>query len=308
MKRNIVILISIFLYGILSTQNCNAQKDFENFDPVTNAVAVVVCSDVTLSWQAPSVDDDLLGYTIIRNGQVLIDDLIDTTYYDEGLLGGYYVYGIIANYQTGSSDAVEVSAEVDNLLAPDVNATANNNSIVITWGFPSPGVNPNDDLSSIEIEGRSTKEVDQLIGFRIERINVETGEIIVLVDYFSGFYYVDFDIPNGVFIYIVTAIYSGDCIVPSSPVLINFSDIAAVQDESLNVYPNPATNFITVESPYELKFLQIRNVSGQIVSEINNLQTKMYNVGLDEFESGVYHISVMFDNGQICNSKILITK
>lgn len=78
------------------------------------------------------------------------------------------------------------------------------------------------------------------------------------------------------------------------------SGVVGVEDlmATLNIYPNPATDYITVENANEFNTLKVVNVAGQVVYTTSNL-TSNTQVEVSSFQSGVYFIVLEGENGTV---------
>jgi len=74
-----------------------------NFQPPTNLQAVVNDNDVTVSWNAPA-QGTVLGYNVYRdNVKINTTAVANTTYIDNNLQPGTYIYAVSAVYSGGES-------------------------------------------------------------------------------------------------------------------------------------------------------------------------------------------------------------
>jgi len=74
--------------------------------------------------------------------------------------------------------------------------------------------------------------------------------------------------------------------------------------EIISIYPNPATNNITIQSSNEISSIMITNFVGQVV--YNELQNNsIININTESFETGIYLIRIESDNSVI-NEKLII--
>lgn len=82
------------------------------------------------------------------------------------------------------------------------------------------------------------------------------------------------------------------------------SAIVAVEDFDLinfNVYPNPTTNFITIESTQNIKHVSIYTVLGQEVIKSNE---KIIDVS--HLENGMYLVKIVLESGKISTKRFMI--
>jgi hypothetical protein len=80
--------------------------------------------------------------------------------------------------------------------------------------------------------------------------------------------------------------------------------IDEVSLENLNIFPNPATNQVNINSDFNISTLKVYNFTGEVVfeGEINATQTQ---INTSEFEAGVYLLQIFTDNG-IANRNVII--
>jgi hypothetical protein len=72
----------------------------------------------------------------------------------------------------------------------------------------------------------------------------------------------------------------------------NISELTS-KNQKLKIYPNPATNNLTIETPQKAT-IEILNIKGQIIKSINNANI-IATIDLDNFSSGVYIIKAKTD-------------
>ena len=101
---------------------------------------------------------------------------------------------------------------------------------------------------------------------------------------------------------------SGDCGTETSniAVLDVNSGITELEEYGIEIYPNPASDNITISFENiksEVK-IEILNLTGQVVlsETCNNLE---YSIDLGDFEKGIYLIMLNFDNNSV-KSKLII--
>lgn len=75
-------------------------------------------------------------------------------------------------------------------------------------------------------------------------------------------------------------------------------------DLGLQLYPNPASSFINVELNEIIESIEIQNLAGQTVLQVENLSTKKHQLDLSELQSGIYFVNVK-SNDQINSTRIL---
>ncbi|MDR2206243.1 MAG: T9SS type A sorting domain-containing protein [Flavobacteriaceae bacterium] len=86
---------------------------------------------------------------------------------------------------------------------------------------------------------------------------------------------------------------------------IYFSEAMAVSEiEKLNVeiYPNPATNVLNIETSLKIERINVYEVSGKLVKTVQNAEKT---IDVSRLQNGVYHLEIFTDKGKIYK-KIII--
>jgi hypothetical protein len=80
--------------------------------------------------------------------------------------------------------------------------------------------------------------------------------------------------------------------------------------ERVNIYPNPSSDFITIENLNETNYksFEIHNNLGAIVLVESNLTKKKIILDLSGFENGTYYISLHNANNEIHTQSIVIQR
>ncbi|MBN1597523.1 MAG: T9SS type A sorting domain-containing protein, partial [Bacteroidales bacterium] len=60
----------------------------------------------------------------------------------------------------------------------------------------------------------------------------------------------------------------------------------------LEVFPIPATNFVNINIESEILSISVYNVTGQLVKQLNNLNTSQYQLDLNGLSSGMYILNI----------------
>lgn len=77
-------------------------------------------------------------------------------------------------------------------------------------------------------------------------------------------------------------------------------------NSEIQVYPNPSTDFVQINSAELIERVEIYNISGEMVLNTNNMDTPtMVNLNLQSFDKGVYLIKV-YSKGEFITKKITI--
>lgn len=74
---------------------------------------------------------------------------------------------------------------------------------------------------------------------------------------------------------------------------------AIFNDEMITVtlYPNPAANVINIESAEIIHEIRITDITGNIISVANNINTFLHNVNIETLPVGNYAVAIITDNG-----------
>jgi hypothetical protein len=102
--------------------------------------------------------------------------------------------------------------------------------------------------------------------------------------------YVDEDLESGTYTYEVSAVYeNGESKKVSSTVSLTVS-IAENNEIAFVMYPNPAKDFVTIESAMDA-VVKIYSVNGQMLSQ-QNISEGINTIDLSNLNAGMYFISV----------------
>lgn len=80
-----------------------------------------------------------------------------------------------------------------------------------------------------------------------------------------------------------------------------------LSNESINLYPNPATNVVTISSQKEISKIEIYSLNGEKLQSHENIRNQKYEMDVSKLENGTYIVKVVFDN-QIVSRKFSIKK
>lgn len=81
--------------------------------------------------------------------------------------------------------------------------------------------------------------------------------------------------------------------------------------EGIRFYPNPTSGFLTISktSEIEIKQVKVYNTIGQIMNpKIQYLDEGQVNIDLSKLKNGIYITSILFQNGELQNVKIVLNK
>jgi hypothetical protein len=84
------------------------------------------------------------------------------------------------------------------------------------------------------------------------------------------------------------------------------TNISALENEiTFSIYPNPATNFIRINSSAGVDKLSILDISGRVVTQFSNLNLTEA-IDISGFRTGMYLVTI--ESGSSVNTKKLIVR
>lgn len=97
-----------------------------------------------------------------------------------------------------------------------------------------------------------------------------------------------------------------------------FQQLSKIQVESihstlklhLNVYPNPASYSVTIQSSDTIKsgLVQVMDINGKIILEEKVNQVDTYSINCESWQSGSYYMSLYDEQNNKYTAKLIITK
>ena len=91
--------------------------------------------------------------------------------------------------------------------------------------------------------------------------------------------------------------------VSTAEVLLITSDTAV--NKNIKVYPNPATDYIMIETPANNSLISLINVQGKIIKEVKNTGYQ-FSMDISTIPSGIYFIRIDDQNGTNCTAFIKV--
>lgn len=290
--------------------------------------AVVDDNDVLLSWDAP-VSKDLLGYNVFRDGEE-IDYTTQTEYTDVDLENGFYEYYVTAVYDEGESGPSNTAtANVGNVLVYCESEGGGGqyftlvqlNGINNSSGFE--GFGNFTDLSTDLQQGQTYEltvnvaspntgdDIGIWIDFNQDGVFDETENLVCEMDNSQSVASWDIEIPSdavlgttrlrlkekyweigcdpcGYTTWGETEDYSVN--------IVEFTGINNPVAESLDIYPNPASNLVNIQSEFDILSLKVYNYSGQLIVD-ESPKNLGYKLNTSNFERGIYLFRVETTQG-----------
>jgi hypothetical protein len=130
-------------------------------------------------------------------------------------------------------------------------------------------------------------EVGDIIGFEISLRDYDDGELKHVANMSSPI--------NGVY---TLAYFAGKCTLGGELIVPETSIVGA----GISIYPNPATNNVTIDGADNIEGVLITNIVGQVVQVENNTDNNISVAGLD---AGIYFVNIEV-NGQVVTKKLIV--
>ena len=90
----------------------------------------------------------------------------------------------------------------------------------------------------------------------------------------------------------------GSCSDTSDCFLIDFTGINELNSESVLIYPNPTSDFVTIEWVGTVSVIEVTDAKGKLIRRIDSFTESSYQLELTEYTSGVYFIHVQSEYGR----------
>lgn len=126
-----------------------------------------------------------------------------------------------------------------------------------------------------------------LLGFNIYRDST-------LIGYTTAISYVDTNLSSGIYSYFVTAVYAGYESYPSEEVLVSIiTNITESDFDLIKIYPNPANEILTIQSPIVIEKLILVDMAGRTMlnKEINRMKKEII-LPVAEYNTGIYFLKI----------------
>ena len=177
----------------------------------------------------------------------------------------------------------------ENVTPPPANVIAEilDDGMMLNWN--APDVPPASELLGYNIYYKFDNDPFEVIDFVEETQYTHSG-----------------DFQPGIHTYYITAVYNAGESTPSDQVEVEVL-ITSIEDQlSIHtlVYPNPATEFIHIQSDHHINSISLQNSSGQIIKRIE-VNAKTYEMIINNLPHGLYFVFLHTDKGSI-SEKIII--
>ena len=259
----------------------NVVMTVEGFIPPINLDLSYNCTDITCDWEMPAGGTPD-SWNVYKDG-VLVANVTSPTYTENMVMPqvefGFYITAVYTGEESMPTATENITVPTPSNLPPlTLAGTAGvpeANMVTLTWNAPSACLAP---------DGYNVYRDDELIS---------TSLVTSLT-------YVDTLTEGALYQYTVKAVYyfgeSGN----SNPayVLVVIDGTNEINATAVQIFPNPASQFIEIKAPAEISSLSLINNAGELVftSSVNDFSFR-FNVA--NFESGLYFIKLKTRKGEI---------
>jgi len=102
---------------------------------------------------------------------------------------------------------------------------------------------------------------------------------------------------EGLHTYYITSNYDEGESDPSNEASVLISSVGGNQADDMNIYPNPFTDVVVVNSDNSISSVIVVNAQGQVIYEKRGLNSVNYRIDLDNQMTGIYQIRIETDKG-----------
>jgi len=141
---------------------------------------------------------------------------------------------------------------------------------------------------------KEVKGTNDFLGYNVYRDGVVINTSLVPTESYD-----DEGLAIGQYEYYVTAMYDEGESDPSNTVIVDvITAINEVSGNTIQIYPNPVTDYINVKSDSKIISVELMNLMGQriIMQKVNKLT---HQINLTDLQSGIYIVKVELENGTV---------
>jgi hypothetical protein len=247
----------------------------EGLIPATNLTLSFNCTDVQLNWDMPGgATPD--SWNVYHDDGTLMANVTEMTCPDPMVMPeveyGYYVKAVYAGVESQPTvtEYITLPMPVD-LIPSGIDGTGSGSTATLTWDAPAACVAPD--------------------GYNVYRDGVQVNTSLVTDLTFS-----ESGLAAGLYEYYVTAVYYFGESDGSSPTYVLIVGINELNASQFQIFPNPASDFVTINSDFEINDIQVINNAGQVVLT-KNVHATNYKINVSKFEHGVYYIKLNTKQG-----------
>jgi len=137
-----------------------------------------------------------------------------------------------------------------------------------------------------------------LLGYNVYRNNEKINPDIVF-----NLFYEDSLVNPSQYFYFITAVYP-ECEASSDTISLVITNLPEMENDGVTIFPNPAGNFVTIQSEIKISQVTIMNNLGEVVFQKEN-PGEMLRVNTSDFPGGIYLVRLT-KNDSIISKKLII--
>lgn len=196
----------------------------------------------------------------------------------------------------------EVVAFIQNMDTKEIYQGTSLMMTEITTTFP-PATDLTYELSYADVLLNWVEPVsDGLMGYNV--YHAFDGGDFEVIGFVEETTYTDLAPGNGLHEYFITAVYVTQESDPTNTVEMVLTSIGEDISNKIKVYPNPASDRVSINAGMEIEAVQVYNHIGQLVYE-KAVSSKIINLNTAQFESGLYMFRIHTVEGMTVKSIII---
>ena len=273
--------------------------------PVENLTFVPDGNNLVASWDAPA-EATPTGYNVYVNGQLVGENITETSYTQEGDPNSLNVVAVEALYQ---DDMVSVKAyALMEAALQDLGLITDEQSIALNVENPSAELvatnanhNSHETINIIGIEESNEEGVQYL--------QITSEELPFALEYGQDFAFTITPMnPNVKSVAQTTIKLASDAgdieySVEIDGELLSVNEITS----TTKVYPNPANTTVRVEAENAIESVMVYNMMGALVETIP-ADGMIVNVNLSQYSNGVYFFNIRQSDGTVTNQRVVVSR
>ena len=302
--------VSIFVQNNSSKEIYNSHYAYEYKDvhpyPVENLTFVPSESNLVASWNAPA-EGTPIGYNVYLNGQLVGENITETSYTHEGGPNSLNVVAVEALY-ADLMVSVKTYALAEAALQDEGLVIVGSSNVILNTENPSLDLS----VRNSNLATQTPIQINSIAEGTSEGgpyLNIELGsELPGVVEVGDEFHFTISPIYTGERSYATTSInvnYDGGTIsylVEIDGNLLNVTEISS----QVKVYPNPANDQVRIVANNAIESVMVYDMMGALVETIS-ANGKTVSVNLGAYANGVYFFNIRQGNGTVSNQRVVVS-
>ena len=302
--------VSIFVQNNSSKEIYNSHYAYEYTDihpyPVENLTFLPTESNLVASWDAPA-EGTPLGYNVYINGQLVGENITETSYTHEGGPNSLNVVAVEALY-ADLMVSVKTYALAEAALQDEGLVIVGSSNVILNTENPSLDLS----VRNSNLATQTPIQINSIAEGTSEGgpyLNIELGsELPGVVEAGDEFHFTISPIYSGERSYATTSInvnYDGGTIsylVEIDGNLLSVTEIAS----QVKVYPNPANDQVRIVANNAIESVMVYDMMGALVETIS-ASGKAVSVNLGAYANGVYFFNIRQSDGTVSNQRVVVS-